>query len=145
MLHEYTKEDIAMNQNTNVAKTAPNAAATSGAAESPRPALTPAVDIIENEVGITLLADMPGVSKDRLGVKVNGDTLLIEGSAEVQVPENLQLVYGEIRNPYFRRSFTLSRELDTAKIEANLRDGVLRLHIPKAEAARPRRIEVNVT
>ena len=130
-----------MNPNTNVTKTH---AEGNGVAEKNRPALTPAVDIIENEVGITLLADLPGVSKERLGVKVDGDTLLIEGSAEVQVPDNLQFVYGEIRNPYFRRSFTLSRELDASKIEANLRDGVLRLHIPKAEAARPRRIEVNV-
>jgi HSP20 family protein len=129
-----------MNQNTNVTKTN---AGDNGVAEKTRLALTPAVDIIENEVGITLLADLPGVTKERLGVKVDGDTLLIEGSAEVRVPDNLQFVYGEIRNPYFRRSFTLSRELDASKIEANLRDGVLRLHIPKAEAARPRRIEVN--
>jgi HSP20 family protein len=129
-----------MNQNTNVTKTN---AGENGVAEKTRPALTPAVDIIENDVGITLLADLPGVSKERLGVKVDGDTLLIEGSAEVRVPDNLQFVYGEIRNPHFRRSFTLSRELDASKIEANLRDGVLRLHIPKAEAARPRRIEVN--
>jgi HSP20 family protein len=110
----------------------------------PTTALLPAVDIVENDMGITLLADMPGVSKDRLSVKVDGDNLTIEGSAQVAVPEKLELLHSEIRNPYFRRSFTLSRELDPAKIEANLRDGVLRLHIPKAEEARPRRIEVNV-
>jgi HSP20 family protein len=110
----------------------------------PQSALIPPVDIVENEDGITLLADMPGVSKERLGVKVDGDQLLIEGSAEIRVPENLELLHGEIRHPYFRRSFTLSRELDPTKIEANLKDGVLRLRIPKSEAARPRRIEVSV-
>ena len=110
----------------------------------PQAALPPAVDIVENEAGITLLADMPGVSKDRLIVKVDGDSLTIEGQAEVKVPEKLDLLHGEIRNPYFRRSFTLSRELDPGHIEASLKDGVLRMHIPKAEAARPRRIEVNV-
>jgi HSP20 family molecular chaperone IbpA len=47
-----------------------------------------------------------------------------------------------VRSPYFRRAFTLSRDLDPGKIEATLRDGVLRLHIPKAEAAQPRRIEI---
>ena len=127
-----------MTANTHVAKTTPDQPET-------RAALTPAVDIVEDDVGISLVADMPGVSKERLAVKVDGDNLVIEGTAEVAVPESLELVYGEIRNPYFRRSFTLSRELDTSKIEASLRDGVLRLHIPKAEAARPRRIEVRVS
>jgi len=125
-------------ENTNVAKVERNTP------EAARAALVPPVDIVENDVGITLLADMPGVSKERLGVRVDGDNLLIEGSAEVKVPEQLELLHSEIRNPYFRRSFTLSRELDPSKIEASLRDGVLRLHIPKAEEARPRRVEVKV-
>lgn len=127
-----------MNTSSSVAKS-------EGRNEAKRQALVPPVDIFESEVGITLLADLPGVSKERLGIKVDGDHLLIEGSAEVKVPDNLQLLHSEVRQPYFRRSFTLSRELDTTKIEANLRDGVLRLHIPKAEEARPRRIEVKVT
>ena len=125
-------------ENTNVAKVDRNTP------EVARTALVPPVDIFENDVGITLMADMPGVSKERLGVRVDGDNLLIEGSAEVKVPEQLELLHSEIRNPYFRRSFTLSRELDPSKIEASLRDGVLRLHIPKAEEARPRRVEVKV-
>ena len=107
-------------------------------------ALIPAVDIFENESGLTVVADMPGVSKERLAVRVDGEQLLIEGSVEVHVPDNLEFTYGEVRNPLFRRSFTLSRELDVTKIEASLKDGVLRLQIPRAEEARPRRIEVNV-
>ena len=110
----------------------------------PQQALMPAVDIVENENGITLLADMPGVSKERLNIRVDGENLTIEGSAEVQVPEQIELLHSEMRTPFFRRTFTLSRELDSAKIEASLRDGVLRMHIPKSEEARPRRIEVNV-
>jgi HSP20 family molecular chaperone IbpA len=125
-----------MNESSQVQK--PDAPAPS----VPQAALMPAVDILESEVGITLLADMPGVSRERLGVRVDGEQLLIEGAAEVKVPEGLELVHGEIRNPYFRRTFTLSRELDPTRIEANLKDGVLRLHIPKSEEARPRRIEV---
>jgi HSP20 family protein len=123
--------------NTNVTRTNQTPAV-------PQAAMIPAVDIIENEVGIMLFADMPGVSKERLAVKVDGDSLTIEGAAEVQVPEKLELLHSEIRNPYFRRTFTLSRELDPTKIEASVKDGVLRLHIPKAEEARPRRIEVKV-
>ncbi len=111
--------------------------------ESPL-AMIPPVDIVEDETGFTLTADLPGVSKDRLGVKVNGDNLLIEGDVSTPVPAGLELLYAELRTPHYRRSFTLSRELDSSKIEAKLNDGVLRLRIPKAEEAKPRRIEVKV-
>lgn len=104
----------------------------------------PPVDIFEDEAGFTLIADMPGVSKEQLGVRVTGDSLVIEGSASVPATVNMELVYGEVQNPQYRRSFTLSRELDPGKIEAKLNNGVLRLRIPKAEEARPRRINVNV-
>ena len=107
-------------------------------------ALLPAVDIYEDETGITLIADMPGVSKDRLGVKVNGDALMIEGEVSVPAPAGMELLYAEILASGYRRSFTLSRELDASRIEANLKDGVLKLRIPKAEEARPRRIEIKV-
>jgi len=109
-----------------------------------RAALVPPVDIVENDLGITLLADMPGVSKDRLTVRVDGDNLVIEGAADAAMPQKLEILHSEIRNPYFRRSFTLSRELDTTKIDASLKAGVLRLHIPKAEEARPRKVEIKV-
>lgn len=107
-------------------------------------AMVPPVDIVEDETGFTLTADLPGVSKDRLGVKINGDNLLIEGEVATPVPQGMELVYAELRTPYYRRSFTLSRELDASKIEAKLNDGVLQLRIPKAEEAKPRRIEVKV-
>src|SRR6186997_3218552 len=91
--------------------------------------LFPPVDIFEDEGGITLTADLPGVSKERLGVKVNGDNLLIEGDVSVPAPQDMELVYAEILASSYRRSFTLSRELDASKIEANLKDGVLKLRI----------------
>lgn len=104
--------------------------------------LLPPVDIYEDDSGFTLMADLPGVSKDQLVVRVSGDSLLIEGSASVPAVGNMELVYGEAQSPQYRRSFTLSRELDPGKIEANLSNGVLRLRIPKSEEAKPRRIEV---
>ena len=110
----------------------------------PQQAMTPAIDIVEGDAGITLLADMPGVSKDRLTVKVDGEQLTIEGRAQIDVPENIELLHSEVRSPYFRRTFTLSRDLDPAKIEATIKEGVLQMRIPKSEAARPRRIEVQV-
>jgi HSP20 family molecular chaperone IbpA len=102
----------------------------------------PAVDVFEDASGITLLADMPGVPKDRLDVKVEADTLSIEGEVAAQTPDGLEAVYAEVRVPRYRRTFTLSRELDTSKVEANLKDGVLTLRIPKQAHAQPRRIEV---
>ena len=135
-----------MSDNMNVTKTdqASSVTQTAQTESAPKQALAPAVDIAESESGITLFADMPGVSKERLTIKVEGDNLTIEGQAQIDVPENIVLLHSEVRSPYFRRSFTLSRDLDPAKIEATLRNGVLQMHIPKSEAARPKRIEVKV-
>ena len=108
-------------------------------------AVLPAVDVFEDAAGITLLADMPGVSKDRLELRIEGDALSIEGSVQPPTPDGLEPVYAEVRIPRYRRSFTLSRELDTAHIDANLKDGVLTLRIPKQAHAQPRRIEVRAS
>jgi HSP20 family molecular chaperone IbpA len=105
-------------------------------------AILPAVDIFENESGITVQADMPGVSKDRLDVHIDSDTLSIEGRAVIPMPEGMDALHADIRSTHYQRSFSLSRELDTDRIEAGLKDGVLTLHIPKREEHRPRRIEV---
>lgn len=111
-------------------------------AEREQPFVVPPVDIFEDEHGITLLADMPGVSRDRLGVRVDGDSLWIEATAQTAEPKGMELVYNEALFPSYRRQFTLSRELDAGRIEASLRDGVLKLRVPKLEEAKPRRIEV---
>jgi HSP20 family protein len=107
-----------------------------------QPHVVPPVDVFENESGITLLADLPGASRERLGVRVDGDSLLIEASASTAGPEGMELVHEEAPYPSYRRQFTLSRELDASRIEASLKDGVLRVTIPKLEEAKPRRIEV---
>jgi HSP20 family molecular chaperone IbpA len=107
-----------------------------------QPFVVPPVDVFENESGITLLADLPGVSHERLGIRVDGDSLVIEASALTNEPKELELVYGEAQYPAYRRQFTLSRELDASRIEASLKDGVLKLSIPKLDEAKPRRIEV---
>lgn len=113
----------------------------SGDADAQR-AVLPAVDVYEDQAGITLLADMPGVPKDRLELKVEADTLSIEGQVVTSTPEGLEAVYAEVRVPRYRRTFTLSRELDTSKVNASLKDGVLTLRIPKQAHAQPRRIDV---
>jgi HSP20 family molecular chaperone IbpA len=106
------------------------------------PALIPRVDVLEDATGITLLADLPGVPKDQLVLKVEGDTLLVEGTVAPLTPGKLEATYAELRVPRYRRGFTLSRELDAEHIDANLKDGVLRLRIPKQAHAQPRRIQI---
>jgi HSP20 family protein len=106
--------------------------------------LLPPVDVVEDATGITLVADLPGVSRERLHLHVEGDTLSIEGELSLAVPQDMQAGHVEVQAPRYRRSFTLSKELDAGRIGAELSLGVLRVRIPKAEHAQPRRIEVAV-
>ena len=93
---------------------------------------------------ITVLADAR-LSKESLEIKVEGEALLIEGTVSSVTPQAMEAVYAEVRVPRYRRSFTLSRELDAGRIDAQLKDGVLKLRIPKHEQAQPRRISVSVS
>ena len=129
----------------NAVQTSSSATPASAREQAPQQrTVVPPVDVYEDESSITLLADLPGVARDQLHVRVDGDTLVLEATASTVGPADLELVYGELQCPAYRRQFTLSRELDTQRTEAQLRDGVLRLTIPKAEEARPRRIQVQV-
>jgi HSP20 family molecular chaperone IbpA len=106
--------------------------------------LTPPVDVIEDVNGITLYADLPGVSREKLNLNVESDTLTIEAEADLAVPEDLASHHTEVGLARFKRVFTLSKELDTEKVTAELAQGVLKLRIPKAEHAQARRIEVQM-
>ena len=110
---------------------------------APAPALLPPVDVVEDEKGITLLADLPGVPKETLSVHVDGDTLVIEGAMGLEMPREMEATHVEVSVPRYRRVFTLSRELDPNEVSARYRDGVLQVSIRRKEAAKPRRINVN--
>ena len=73
---------------------------------------------------------------------MNQDALTIEGEAKIDMPEGMEAMYADIRSTRYRRSFVLSSELDTDKVDARLKDGVLSIHIPKRAEAKPRKIEV---
>ena len=107
--------------------------------------LMPPVDVVEDDTGITLYADMPGVPKDQLNLNVEGDVLSIEGTVSIAMPQAMQASYAEVNSSQYRRVFTLSKELDPGKISAEFTQGVLKLRIPKAEHAQPRRIEVSTS
>ena len=106
--------------------------------------LRPLVNITEAEDGFTLTAEMPGVSKDAVEVNVENDTLTLAGDIKLPTVEGMKGTYVEVQTSRYQRAFALSKELDTTKIEASQADGVLTLHIPKAEHAKPRKIEVHV-
>jgi HSP20 family molecular chaperone IbpA len=111
----------------------------------PEVVLRPPVDIFEDAEGITLQLDMPGVSRDRLEIQADKNNLVIEGSAQIDMPQGMEALYAEVRSTLFRRSFTLSSELEAEKIDASLKDGVLTLRVPKRAELRPRKIEVRAS
>jgi HSP20 family protein len=107
-------------------------------------ALVPPVDIYENAQGITVQADMPGVSKDGLSIQADRNSLVIEGNAVIDVPAAMEAIHADVQATRYRRSFALSAELDAERIEATLKDGVLTLQIPKRAEFQPRKVEIRV-
>lgn len=131
-----------MNDNTQLTERDQNGVARRDGDGSRRMTMTPAVDVFEDSQCVTLWADLPGVSRDKLEVRVHDGSLYIEAEAVVPTPQGLHLQHAEVRAPRYARAFTLSADFDTSKIDANLQEGVLKLTIPRRDEARPRRIEV---
>lgn len=113
-------------------------------AEATRPGrvFTPDVDIFESDTAITLLADLPGVNADGLTIDLRDSVLAIDGRVDPVRGKDERVLLREYDTGSFHREFRLSSVIDQGGIDAKLRDGVLRLTLPKAEAARPRKIEV---
>ncbi|BBQ02684.1 heat-shock protein (plasmid) [Burkholderia sp. SFA1] len=133
-----------MSENKQIADRRPDSAAEHELDAVRRATVMPAVDIVENAHAITLWADLPGLSRERLEIKVHDGALSIEGEAILPVSQELRLSHAEVRVPYFSRRFSVSDDFDTTKIDALLKDGVLKLAIPRREEAKPRKIEVRV-
>ncbi|WDP91387.1 MAG: Hsp20/alpha crystallin family protein [Desulfobacter sp.] len=100
----------------------------------------PAVDIYENEDEILLHADMPGVVKENISVDIDNGTLAISGVRKLATEG--AAAYEEFSDLEYVRSFSVPQNIDVEKVEAELKNGVLRLHLPKSEAAKPRQIEI---
>jgi len=108
----------------------------------PGPVFTPNVDIFETEQAITLLVDMPGVKTDDLNVDLRDDTPTLTGDVSSDVGAPGEKIYVEYETGRYYRQFSLSEVIAQEKIDAKLKDGVLRLTLPKVEKATPRRIAV---
>jgi HSP20 family molecular chaperone IbpA len=110
---------------------------------TPTRAFMPTADIFENEEALTVVLEMPGVSKDMVDVNVEDGLLTVEGRIDFGKYDGLQPVYSEYNVGPYRRSFRISSQLDQSKITAEMRDGVITLTLPKAEKAKPRRIAIS--
>jgi HSP20 family protein len=118
------------------------AMATPAEATRPGPLFSPAVDIFEREKELVLLADMPGVEAKDLAIDLSDNVLTVSGDVKPPEGKSEADILREYRTGKYFRQFTVSEVIDQAKIGAELKDGVLRLNMPKVEAAKPRKITV---
>ena len=102
----------------------------------------PLIDIHEGPDGLVLEADLPGATEEGLTIQLEDNVLTLQARVEAAVPQGARPLHEEYRVGPFQRSFILSDEVERGRITAELKDGVLRLHLPKAERAKTRRIEI---
>ena len=104
------------------------------------PVIGPLVDIYENDNEIFLYADMPGVVKEEIAINIDNGKLALAGVRRLDTAGAAnQQEFGDLE---YRRTFSVPQSIDLTKVAAELKDGVLKLHLPRAEAARPRNIEI---
>jgi HSP20 family molecular chaperone IbpA len=108
----------------------------------PRAVLTPPIDIHEGPDGLILEADLPGASENSLQIQLEDNVLSLHARVSSPAPEGARTLYEEYHVGDFYRSFILSDEVERGRISAELKNGVLRLVLPKAERAKTRRIEI---
>jgi len=106
------------------------------------PMFTPQVDIVETPDALVVYADMPGVARDDVDVMLEKGVLSIAGEAGRADEAGMEGVVREYDVGHFYRSFTVAQGLDAESVEGTIKDGVLRLEIPKSERYKPRRIEI---
>ena len=102
----------------------------------------PTTDIYETDQALMVVMEMPGVEKANVGINLEDGVLTVEGRIDFSKYQDLQPVYTEYNIGNYRRSFSLPETVDQEKIRAEMSDGVLTLTLPKAEKAKPRKIEV---
>lgn len=110
--------------------------------EDVRKVFTPSVDVIERKDDIILLADMPGVNTESLDITIEKNVLSINGKVSYDIPDKHKLYFAEYDIGDFKRSFSISEEIDKDKIQATLKNGVLKIVMPKVDVVKSRKIEV---
>ncbi len=107
-----------------------------------KPKVTPAVDIIETQSEYVLYADLPGVDEKSLEVTLEKDILSLRAETHLEVPEGYRRIIEEFEPVVYERTFRIADDIDRDRIKASLKNGVLTLTLPKAETAKPRKIEI---
>jgi HSP20 family molecular chaperone IbpA len=108
----------------------------------PRNFHTPPIDIHEGPDGLVLEADLPGATEEGVVIQLEENVLILHAHVPSPAPEGASILHEEYRVADFHRSFILSDEVERSRISAELKNGVLRLTLPKAERAKTRRIEI---
>ena len=110
---------------------------------TPGRAFVPVTDIIETPEALTVVLEMPGVDRNSIEASVEDDVVTIEGQIDFSKYEGMQPVYTEYNVGHYARSFQISNKVDQSKISAQMKDGVVTIVLPKAEQAKPRKIQVS--
>ena len=103
----------------------------------------PVTDIFETPEALTVVLEMPGVDRDSIEASIENDVVTIDGRIDFAKYEGMQPVYTEYNVGHYARSFEISDKIDQNKISAQMKDGVVTIVLPKAEQAKPRKIQVN--
>lgn len=103
----------------------------------------PAVDIFESETDVTVIAEMPGVTAEGIEITLEDDVLIMKGKKELEAGTG-RILLQEYETGNYQRRFTVAETIDQDKIKATMTDGMLRITLPKAEPAKPRKIEVQI-
>ena len=115
--------------------------------EEHRPTVRPLVDVFENETEVLLVADLPGVPTENLSVRLEDGELTLEGhwreAPEDEEGEPLRTLSREYRPVDYRRTFLIPEGIEATGVKARVKDGVVRVHLPRAEAFRPREIPIS--
>lgn len=130
------EKTVPMNQNTNLPTTQEST-------RSQARYVAPPVDIFEEDDQLVVVADLPGASKDTISVNVENGILTLQAGAQSEAPGDR--IYQEFEFVNFFRQFELSEQVDIERITADLNNGVLTLRLPKAEQAKPKKIEVKIS
>jgi HSP20 family protein len=110
---------------------------------TPGRAFMPVTDIFETPEALTVVLEMPGVDRDSIEANVENDIVTIEGHIDFSKYEGMQPLYTEYNVGHYARSFQVSNKIDQSRISAQMKDGVVTIVLPKAEQAKPRKIQVS--
>ena len=139
------KKEVQAPQEAQPQATEQQVAASAGERTRPRPAYVPRTDIYETDTGLVLLVDMPGVRTEGADLSLERNVLTIRGRIDDAPPGGFSPIYREYEPGDFERVFTLSEDVDAGAIEAQAKDGVFRLFLPKAGPAQTKRIQVKAS